>query len=96
MIGGEARRYHVVSVLGRGSFGTVYRARAESDGGFAQSVALKLLHPDQESDPELSRRLREEARVLALVRHRAIVQVLGLANLSGRLALVLELVEGVD
>lgn len=93
---GDARRYHILSVLGRGSFGTVYEARVESEGGFSQSVALKLLHPEKEADVAVTRRLRDEARILGLVRHRAIVQVHGLANLSGRWGVVMELVEGID
>jgi len=43
----EARRYRVLSVLGAGGFGKVYRARLEGPEGFEKEVAIKLLHdPD--------------------------------------------------
>src|SRR5262245_50304809 len=67
-------RYRVEGVLGSGGFATVYRARLERADGFVKDVAIKVLHAD---DPPLSllQRFRDEARILALVRDRAIVSV---------------------
>jgi predicted Ser/Thr protein kinase len=90
----RGRRYVVHEVLGSGGFGTVYRAELHTDDAFVKEVALKVLHPEEDR-PEHLARLRDEARVLALVRHRALVGVDELLRLEGRPAVVMELVRGV-
>ena len=90
------RRYHFLNPIGRGGFGTVYRSEARGEGGFVKPVAIKLLNADVVNTPDIVHRLRDEARVLGLVRHRAIVQVDGLTRLAGRWAVVMEFVDGVD
>ena len=92
----EGRRFRVVEVLGKGGFGTVYRAEMLGASGFAKRVALKVLNPDVEGIDEVARRFRDEARMLGLLRHRAIVHVDGLLKLDGRWTVVMEFVEGVD
>ena len=92
----RGRRYHVLGVVGRGGFGTVYRADLLGDGGFIKPVALKVLNDDMEEHEGMASRFRDEARVLGLVRHRAIVNVDGLVRLDGRWAVVMEFVEGAD
>jgi predicted Ser/Thr protein kinase len=82
-----ARRYQLLEVIGRGGFGTVYKAEMRGAGGFVKTVALKMLHTDQR---ETVARLRDEARMLGLLRHRAIVQVDDLVRLDGRWAIVME------
>jgi len=91
-----SRTYHVQSTLGKGGFGTVYRAELKGEGGFTKLVALKVLNADMEGLDEIAQRMRDEARVLGLVRHRAIVQVDGLVRLNGRWTIVMEMVNGVD
>jgi serine/threonine protein kinase len=89
----EARRYRVTAVLGKGGFGKVYRAVLEGPGGFHKDVAIKLLR-DQDV-PELTlQRFRDEARILGLVRDRAIVSVDPPTRLAGRWAVVMEFVDG--
>ena len=92
----QGRKYHVLYPLGKGGFGTVYRADVVGEGGFTKSVALKVLNPDMEQVEEVARRFRDEARVLGLIRHRAIVQVDGLVRLANRWTVVMEYVSGVD
>ncbi len=92
----ERRRYRVISAIGRGGFGTVYKAELLGEGGFSKLVALKVLNPDKEGVVETAQRLRDEARILGLVRHRAIVQADSLVRLDGRWAVVMEFVEGAD
>lgn len=89
----EARRYRITAVLGKGGFGKVYRAILEGAGGFHKDVAIKLLR--DEEVPELTlMRFRDEARILGLVRDRAIVSVDPPTRLAGRWAVVMEYVDG--
>ncbi|MBX2796096.1 MAG: serine/threonine protein kinase [Myxococcales bacterium] len=90
------RRYEIQEVLGRGGFGTVYRARVTSSGGFTRDVALKVLNREVQANVELASRLRDEARMLGMLRHRAIVKADGLVLLDDRWTVVMELVEGLD
>jgi len=90
------RRYKIGEVQGKGAFGTVYKAEYLGEGGFTRKVALKVLNPDREGFADLAERLRDEARLLGLLRHRAIVHVDGLVNLEGRWTVVMEFIEGVD
>jgi len=90
------RRYKVHRAIGRGGFGTVYRAEMLGDDGFVRAVALKVLNASVGETAEVARRFRDEARVLGLLRHRAIVHVDGLVYLGDRQALVMEYIDGAD
>jgi eukaryotic-like serine/threonine-protein kinase len=81
--------------LGRGGMAVVYRA-ARSDGSFAQTVALKLLHAGTRSRAGSHRFLRER-RVLARLEHPNIARLIdaGVAD-DGRLWLAMEFVDGAD
>ncbi len=92
----SGRTYELVGELGRGGFGAVYKARHTGEAGFARLVAIKMLHDEGSSRPEYANRLRDEARLLSRLRHRAIVAVDDLVCLDGRWAVVMEYVEGED
>jgi eukaryotic-like serine/threonine-protein kinase len=83
--------YEVVSLLGVGGMGAVYRAR---DTKLHRDVAVKVLLPAVAGDPERLGRFTREARVLASLNHPHIAQVHGLEESDGVRALVMELVEG--
>lgn len=92
----EARRYRLIDTLGKGAFGTVYRAEIIGPGGFAKQVALKVLNRDDGMPEEMALRLRDEARILGLIRHRAVVGVDNLADFGDAWGVVMEYVAGVD
>jgi serine/threonine protein kinase len=57
-------RYTIVSKLGAGSMGTVYRARQEA---MARDVALKILRPERAFDAQAKQRFVREAKALSLL-----------------------------
>ena len=92
----DGRSYRLISVLGGGGFGSVFRGELVGASGFSKQVAIKLLNEEASKVQDFKARLRDEARLLALLRHRAIVHVEDLVRIEGRWAVVMEFVEGVD
>lgn len=95
MVGGQ-RRYRLLHELGRGGFGAVFEAEVEGEEGFRKRAAVKIIHADAPFYDEMARRLRDEARILGLVRHRAIVGVDELVRIDGQWAVAMEYVDGVS
>ena len=87
------RRYVILEPLGSGGMGTVYRARCEGPGDHEEEVAMKLASSSF-NDADALELLSNEARVLGVVHHRAVVRTRGLIRVSGRWALVTEYIEG--
>jgi eukaryotic-like serine/threonine-protein kinase len=91
------RSYEITHTVGTGGMGTVYQARLRGAGDFEKDVALKILNDAAVDDSDdLGRRLRDEARILGLIRHRAVVHVDSLVRLGGRWTVVMEYIHGVD
>ncbi|MEM7152819.1 MAG: serine/threonine-protein kinase [Myxococcota bacterium] len=89
----QIARYEVLRLLGSGNMGVVYLAR---DPELDRQVALKFLNPDG-GGGDLSRaeaRMRREARAMARLRHRGIVNIHECGTHEGRLFLAMEYVEG--
>lgn len=85
--------YTLDGILGRGGAGTVYRARMAGSGGFAKTVAVKLLRERCHS-PEQLRLLQDEARLLGLCRDRAFVTAEPPIQVDDGWAVVMEYVPG--
>src|SRR5918999_2360676 len=83
--------YDIVSALGSGGMGDVYRAR---DSRLKRDVALKFLPDAVAADPERLARFEREAQALAALKHPHIASIYGIEEKSGVRALVLELAEG--
>src|SRR5512138_3902635 len=83
--------YEVISLLGAGGMGEVYRAR---DHELGRAVAIKILPAAVANDVERLARFRREAQVLASLNHPHIGQIYGVIEQDGVRALVLELIEG--
>jgi serine/threonine-protein kinase len=84
--------YEVISAIGAGGMGEVYRAR---DSKLNRDVAIKILPHAFAADPERVARFRREAQVLASLNHPNIAHIYGLEeSADGPIALVMELAEG--
>src|SRR5215204_4514302 len=83
-------RYLLDHKVGRGGFGSVYRAW---DPVLEMPVAIKILHR-RYSDARLKERLLQEGRALAQVRHPNVVLVLNVEQHDDRLGLVTEFLSG--
>jgi serine/threonine-protein kinase len=88
---GRWGRFRLLSLLGQGGYGEIYRAL---DTQLDREVALKLLKPSRTS-LDLTRRLLDEARMLAQVRHPNVAAVYGAAEQEGRAGFWMELIHGV-
>ena len=83
--------YEILSALGAGGMGEVYRAH---DATLKRDVALKILPASVSNDVERLARFEREARVLAALNHPHIAAIYGVEETDGVRALILELVEG--
>jgi len=90
-VGRQYGPYRIVSFLGGGGMGEVYRAH---DTKLGRDVAIKTLPFEFADDPERLTRFRREARALASLNHPNIASIYGLEEAAGIEYLVLELVEG--
>lgn len=90
-VGHRVGPYEVVTLIGSGAMGRVYRAR---DARLNRDVALKVLPELFALDPDRMTRFTREAQMLAALNHPNIAAIYGLEESKGRQALVLELVDG--
>ena len=89
--GTQLGHYEIVSALGKGGMGEVWRARDQKLG---REVAIKTLPEEFAKDEERLARFEREAKLLASLNHPNIATIHGLEEDSGTRFLVLELVEG--
>jgi len=85
--------YRIVSLLGAGGMGEVYRAH---DPKLDREIAIKILPEEMSADPERIARFQREARTLAALQHSNIASIYGFEEDDNRRFLVMELVEGED
>jgi TolB-like protein/Flp pilus assembly protein TadD len=91
MIGTTLAHYRILSKLGAGGMGEVYRA---NDTKLGRDVALKILPADMAGDPDRRARFRREAKALAALNHPNIVTIHSIEEHDGVHFLTMELVEG--
>jgi serine/threonine protein kinase len=84
-------KYEILSELGRGSFGTVYRAR---DTMLDIEVALKVLKPVWMDEPRAVEMFYREARAAARLEHPNIVPIREMGEIEGRLYIAMRLIDG--
>ncbi len=85
--------YQILSTLGSGGIGTVYRAL---DGRSGEEVALKLLSTGPALDPNSARRMAREFEALYELAHPNVVRVLDVGVHRGYPFLAMELIEGLN
>ncbi len=83
--------YEILSALGSGGMGEVYRAR---DPRLGRDVAIKVLPADVASNPDRLARFEREARSVASLNHPNIVTLHSIEEASGIRFLTMELVDG--
>jgi eukaryotic-like serine/threonine-protein kinase len=83
--------YEILSALGAGGMGEVYRAR---DTRLERSVAIKVLPANLSSDPSLRQRLEREAKAVSKLSHPHICTLHDIGHQDGVDFLVMELIEG--
>src|SRR5580700_1695583 len=83
--------YEILSSIGAGGMGEVYRAH---DTKLRRDVAIKVLPEAFAHDPERLSRFQREAKMLAALNHPNIATIHGLEQSSGTSLLVMELVPG--
>ncbi len=85
--------YQLHEEIGRGGMGTVWRAE-RVDGGFQQTVAIKLIKRGMDTN-EVIRRFAQERQILSLLNHPNIARLLdGGSTEDGRPYLVMEYIDG--
>jgi hypothetical protein len=88
-----AQRYRIVSLLGRGGMGEVYRA---NDLLLGQTVALKFLPLQWTSDEPTLARFRNEVRIARQISHPNVCRVYDIGEAEGTTYLSMEYVDGED
>jgi len=86
-------KYEVLSRIGKGGMGTVYRA---VDTDLNRLVALKVLSPEMAAKPAMLERFRQEARSAARLKHENIITVHDVGEQNGTYYIALEFVDGKD
>src|SRR6266496_1331803 len=83
--------YEIVSPLGAGGMGEVYRAK---DPRLGREVAVKVLPASFSTDSDRLRRFEQEARAAGLLNHPNITAVYDIGSVDGSPYVVTELLEG--
>src|ERR1700681_3765536 len=83
--------YEIVSTIGAGGMGEVYKAR---DTRLDRTVAIKVLPEHVPSDPDLQKRFHREAKTISSLNHPHICTLYDVGRQDGTAFLVMEYLEG--
>jgi serine/threonine protein kinase len=87
-----SERYQLLSVIGRGGMGVVYKARHETMDRF---VAIKMLHAHLVSDAEAIKRFHREAKAVSRVKHPNTVSLFDFGiSTAGQPYIVMDYIDG--
>src|SRR2546428_210823 len=90
-LGSKLGSYEVLSLLGAGGMGEVYRAR---DTRLGREVAVKVLPAERMADEDRRRRFVQEARAASALSHPNIVTIHEIGSADGNDFIVMEYVPG--
>ncbi|HET6348302.1 MAG TPA: protein kinase, partial [Candidatus Krumholzibacteria bacterium] len=91
MINKSLGHYKIISLLGSGGMGEVYRAR---DTHLGRDVAIKILPAEVSSNAERMSRFEHEARTLSAMNHPNLATLFELGSFEGAPYMVMELIDG--
>ncbi len=83
--------YEMLEEIGAGGCGKVFRAKDKTLG---REVAIKVLSDTKNASAEVHSRFIQEARAMASIRHKNIIQIHAVEELEGSVQLVMELIKG--
>ncbi len=86
-------RYEILSILGEGGMGAVYKAR---DRELDRLVALKVIRPELAGRPEILQRFKQELILARKVTHRNVIRIFDLGEAEGTKFITMEFIEGHD
>jgi tetratricopeptide (TPR) repeat protein/TolB-like protein/predicted Ser/Thr protein kinase len=86
-------RYEILSVLGQGGMGAVYKAR---DRELDRLIALKVIRPELATDPAILQRFKQELILARNITHKNVVRIYDLGEADGIRFISMEYVDGED
>lgn len=93
-VGAHIGPYELIAELGKGGMATLFLALQTGLGGFSRHVAIKVIHPEIASDPEIIKMFLDEARLGGSIRHPNVARVEAIDEHQGSPYLVMEYISG--
>jgi len=93
LVGQTLNRYQIMSLLGEGGMGSVYRGY---DTTLQRDVAIKVMHPHFARQPNFQERFLQEARTAARLNHPGIVQIHDFGSHRSQLYIVMKFIPGAN
>ena len=88
-----AGRYEILSVLGEGGMGAVYKAK---DRELNRTVALKVIRPELARNSAIVERFKHELRLSHQVTHKNVIRIYDLGESHGVKFITMEFIDGQD
>jgi serine/threonine-protein kinase len=86
--------YRIADAIATGGMASVYLARKTGPGRYAQTAAIKIIHPHLAKNRELAEMFMDEARLASCVNHPSVCRVLDFGEAEGTYFLAMEYVRG--